>query len=60
MIWKQWKYGQQPYRQLRQRGVGPGPRCINGGSRRPWRVACRSRLRLPTSTLTDFRGRVLA
>jgi RNA-directed DNA polymerase len=31
MIWKQWKYGQQRYGKLRQRGVDKGTRCANGG-----------------------------
>jgi RNA-directed DNA polymerase len=59
MIWKQWKYGQQRYRQLRQRGVGRTSlhqrrvvRTAPGG----WRTArpCRSRFRSPTSTLSGF------
>ena len=40
MIWKQWKYGQQPYRQLRQRGVGQDLAASTAGSPHgPWRVA---------------------
>ena len=40
MIWKQWKYGQQRYRQLRQRGVGEDLAASTAGSPHgPWRVA---------------------
>src|SRR5215470_12474743 len=40
MIWKQWKYGQQRYRQLRQRGIGPELAAQTAGSPHgPWRVA---------------------
>ena len=40
MIWKQWKYGQQRYGKLRQRGVGKELAAQTAGSRHgPWRVA---------------------
>jgi RNA-directed DNA polymerase len=40
MIWKQWKRGQQRYRQLRQRGVGKDLAASTAGSPHgPWRVA---------------------
>ena len=40
MIWKQGKYGQQRYRQLRQRGVDKDLAASTAGSPHgPWRVA---------------------
>jgi hypothetical protein len=40
MIWKQWKYGPQRYRQLRQRGVDKDLAASTAGSPHgPWRVA---------------------
>ena len=40
VIWKQWKYGRQRYRQLRQRGVAADLAASTAGSPHgPWRVA---------------------